>query len=64
MHFYNTSSLSFFAEREGFKPPVPFSTAVFKTAAIDHSATFPELSLFRKHGKGTTLFYSRNSFPQ
>ncbi len=30
------------AEREGFKPPVPFSTAVFKTAAIDHSATFPK----------------------
>ena len=32
----------FFAEAEGFEPPVPFSTTVFKTAAIDHSATPPE----------------------
>ena len=30
-----------FAEREGFKPPVPCGTAVFKTAAIDHSAISP-----------------------
>ena len=29
------------AEREGFEPPVPLSTAVFKTAVIDHSTTFP-----------------------
>ena len=29
------------AEREGFEPPVPRSTTVFKTAAIDHSATSP-----------------------
>ena len=29
------------AEREGFEPPVPLSTTVFKTAAIDHSAIFP-----------------------
>ena len=32
---------SFFAEREGFEPPVPLGTAVFKTAVIDHSTTFP-----------------------
>ena len=31
-----------FAEREGFEPPVPLSTTVFKTAAIDHSAISPE----------------------
>ena len=31
----------FFAEREGFEPPVPRSTTVFKTAAIDHSAISP-----------------------
>ena len=31
----------YFAEREGFEPPVPFSTSVFKTDAIDHSAIFP-----------------------
>ncbi len=29
------------AEREGFEPPVPFSTTVFKTAAFDHSAISP-----------------------
>ena len=31
------------AERQGFEPRVPFSTTVFKTAAIDHSATSPKL---------------------
>ena len=31
------------AEREGFEPPVPLSTTVFKTAAIDHSAISPKL---------------------
>ena len=30
-----------FAEREGFEPPEPRSSTVFKTAAIDHSAIFP-----------------------
>ena len=35
------------AEREGFEPPVPLSTAVFKTAAIDHSAIFPYVSRVR-----------------
>lgn len=29
----------FVAEEEGFEPPVPLGTTVFKTAAIDHSAT-------------------------
>ena len=29
------------AEREGFEPPEPLSSTVFKTAAIDHSAIFP-----------------------
>ena len=29
------------AEREGFEPPVPLSTTVFKTAAFDHSAISP-----------------------
>ncbi|MFM1931282.1 MAG: hypothetical protein RL226_585 [Bacteroidota bacterium] len=31
----------FLAEREGFEPPVPRGTTVFKTAAIDHSAISP-----------------------
>lgn len=30
------------AEGEGFEPPEPCGSAVFKTAAIDHSATLPE----------------------
>ena len=33
------------AERQGFEPRVPRSTTVFKTAAIDHSATSPKLLL-------------------
>ena len=28
-------------EREGFEPSVALATTVFKTVAIDHSATFP-----------------------
>ena len=36
-------SYTCFAEREGFEPPVPRSTTVFKTAAIDHSAISPKL---------------------
>ena len=31
-----------YAEREGFEPPEPRSSTVFKTAAIDHSATSPK----------------------
>ncbi len=30
------------AEREGFEPPDPFESTVFKTAAFDHSATSPQ----------------------
>ena len=33
----------FYAERQGFEPRVPRGTTVFKTAAIDHSATSPKL---------------------
>ena len=49
LHFYKTQkkrdeqicSSRSVADREGFEPPVPLSTAVFKTAVIDHSTTFP-----------------------
>ncbi len=34
--------LFFIAEREGFEPPVPLSTPVFKTGAFDHSAISPD----------------------
>ena len=30
-----------YAEREGFEPPVPLGTLVFKTSAFDHSAISP-----------------------
>ena len=30
-------------EGEGFEPPVVLPTAVFKTTALNHSATFPPL---------------------
>ncbi len=32
------------AEREGFEPPVPLSTTVFKTAVIDHSTISPDVN--------------------
>ena len=35
------SAKLFLAESEGFEPPVPRGTTVFKTAAIDHSANSP-----------------------
>lgn len=31
------------AEGEGFEPPEPYGSTVFKTAAIGHSATLPLL---------------------
>ena len=34
--------IELFAEREGFEPPVPLSTPVFKTGAFDHSAISPD----------------------
>ena len=33
------------AEREGFEPPDPFGSTVFKTAALNHSATSPKFSV-------------------
>ena len=50
-----TSCLSFFAEDEGFEPPDPCGSTVFKTAAIDHSANPPKyVSLpSRKTSTGT-----------
>ena len=37
------------AEREGFEPPEPFSSTVFKTAVIDHSTTSPEMDCKGNH---------------
>ncbi len=51
------------AEREGFEPPEPLGSTVFKTAALDHSAIFPPLiksgytyAFFKSECKGTTNF--------
>ena len=33
--------IELFAEREGFEPPVPLGTTVFKTVVIDHSTISP-----------------------
>ena len=55
------------AEREGFEPPEPFSSTVFKTAVIDHSTTSPVIPtklikpyrnmLFQNWSAKVTLFF-------
>ena len=42
------------AEREGFEPPVPLSTTVFKTVVIDHSTISPSVSDWLLVGKAVT----------
>ena len=43
----------FSAEREGFEPPDPLRSTVFKTAAFDHSAISPVVFPFERECKGT-----------
>ena len=38
------------AEGEGFEPPVPLGTVVFKTTVIDHSTISPVRYMSRKAG--------------
>ena len=45
------------AEREGFEPPEPLSSTVFKTAAIDHSAISPSKSATK-----VLLFFDMTKF--
>ena len=52
----------FYAERQGFEPRVPRGTTVFKTAAIDHSATSPKLLLFFKSDAKVRLFFGYANF--
>ena len=49
------------AEREGFEPPEPRSSTVFKTAAIDHSAISPgaKVEHFFLPTKFFTSFFSK-----
>ena len=42
------------AEREGFEPPDPFRSTVFKTAALNHSAISP------RWGNYTKVFTNHN----
>ena len=37
------------AEREGFEPPDPLRSTVFKTAAFDHSAISPKSNVISLH---------------
>ena len=47
MIIINTSIIKFkMAESEGFEPPEPFGSTVFKTAAFNHSATPPRQPAF------------------
>ena len=50
----------FIAEREGFEPPVPLSTTVFKTVVIDHSTISPFVGktsfVFKSECKGSQIF--------
>ena len=52
------------AEREGFEPPEPLSSTVFKTAAIDHSAISPSVkhNHFPKSGAKVLLFFELCKF--
>ena len=57
--FLDTFLLRGLAEREGFEPPEPRSSTVFKTAAIDHSATSPKdksIAFFLNHQIFCKLF--------
>ena len=48
--------LSLLAEREGFEPPEPRSSTVFKTAAIDHSAISPIFLLMDISSKAMQMY--------
>ena len=46
----------FSAESEGFEPPDPLRSTVFKTAAFDHSANSPKYVSLKRDCKGTNKF--------
>ena len=56
----------FLAESEGFEPPEPCGSTVFKTAAIDHSANFPgtKVAPFFHSAKSLPRFIVRNGGPK
>ena len=52
------------AEREGFEPPVPLGTVVFKTTVIDHSTISPVLDCLKSGCKGTDILRTEQIFRQ
>ena len=54
---------SFFAEGEGFEPPVPLSTTVFKTVVIDHSTIPPKMKGILILSQSLSLYALRGSNP-
>ena len=54
----------FIAEREGFEPPEPCGSTVFKTAAIDHSAISPEKQAFIRPQRYKAFSESATKFPR
>jgi hypothetical protein len=56
----------FMAEGEGFEPPFPGRKAVFKTAALNHSAIPPSLTVFdcfSFYHSSASLSTTRHGFP-
>ena len=53
--------IELFAEREGFEPPVPLGTVVFKTTVIDHSTISP-CPIVSKAGAKVRVFLEMNKF--
>ena len=52
------------AEGEGFEPPVPLGTVVFKTTVIDHSTISPVLRCLESGCKGTEIFWKKQILRQ
>ena len=55
-HLFTKRLRFYVAEREGFEPPVPLGTVVFKTTVIDHSTISPVLRCLESGCKGTEFF--------
>ena len=58
------SHLCYLAEREGFEPPVPLGTVVFKTTVIDHSTISPVLVCLKSGCKGSAFLGIEQIFRQ
>ena len=56
--------MCYLAEREGFEPPVPLGTVVFKTTVIDHSTISPVLRFLESGCKGSVFFGIEQIFRQ